>query len=98
MILLPRLGHTALQAYGMLPNTYMKDVFLGRRTALVPNSTGIIEGVGKQKIAILLLGAKSNHPLGFFAPEFMATFEWMSKINASFDKQDAPPGCKIPLP
>jgi hypothetical protein len=73
---------------------YMKDVFLGRRTAMVADPKGVIRGPSAEKIAVFLLGAKSNHPMGFFAPEFLNTFSWLSKINAEFDGMTAPNGCK----
>lgn len=61
---------------------------------MVPDEDGNFRGASQEKVVILLLGAKSNHPFGFFAPEFLKTFKWMAEMNAEFDKQAGPSGCK----
>lgn len=99
-VLLFRILNGLLIHYGYLKNPYMQDVFLGRRTALVPNENGMIEEVspGKEKIAVFLLGAKSNHPLGFYSPKFIQMALWLTKMNAQFCSTDQPEGCTSPLP
>lgn len=80
-------------------NPYLeKSILKKRTTAVIPNGNGDLVAPGSQKIAIILLGAKSNHPFGFLAPEFMKTFKWLAEMNASFDKPDGPNGCKSLLP
>jgi heme-degrading monooxygenase HmoA len=71
-------------------NPYMKNVFLGRRSAFVPDENGQITDE-RQKVVILLLGAKSNHPFGIFAPRFIKLGDWLSKMNSGFDT-DPPEG------
>ena len=79
-------------------NPFLQNAILKKRfSAVVPDRNGKFEGAGLEKVVILLLGAKSNHPFGFFAPEFLKTFKWMAEMNSEFDKQDGPDGCKFSL-
>lgn len=76
-------------------NPFLENAILKKRfSAVVPDENGKFRGAGQEKVVILLLGAKSNHPFGFLAPEFLKTFKWMAEMNAEFDKQDGPNGCK----
>lgn len=87
LALLLKLGNGLLQAYKIIPNPYMKDVFDGRTTALVPDSeTGEITTPAGKKIVILHLGAKSNHPFGFFHTPFQGVGAWIEKMNDIMDK------------
>lgn len=64
-----KLARNYLQAKGILTNPYMQDVIPYRTTALLPNedTSEITEGASK-KITVFHLGAKANHPYGYFAP------------------------------
>ena len=95
-LLLAQLTYSLLIHFSLISNPYLRDVFFGRRTAVVPDRNGIINDAGKEKVTILLLGAKSNHPFGFFAPEFLETFKWLDRMNKSFDGTEAPEGCEFP--
>ena len=77
--------------YKIRSNPYMKDVFLGRRAAFVPDRNGAITDE-RQKVTILLLGAKSNHPFGLFEPGFMKLGQWLEAMTAQFDGPDSPKG------
>jgi heme-degrading monooxygenase HmoA len=59
-----------LITYNIIPNPYLKGRIPKKSTAQVMDRNGNFAGPGKEKVAILLLGAKSNHPLGIFAPDF----------------------------
>jgi len=86
LLLSAKIIKTLLQAYSVTPNPYLQDVFAGRTTALLPNQeTGEIETASSRKIAVLHLGAKSNHPFGYFAPQFKAVGGWLDKMNEGFD-------------
>ncbi|KAK5084855.1 hypothetical protein LTR70_007756 [Exophiala xenobiotica] len=86
ILLIAKITRTLLQAYEITPNPYLEDVFPGRTTALLPNEeTGEIETASSRKIAVLHLGAKSNHPFGYFAPQFSKVGEWIQKMNEGFD-------------
>lgn len=41
----------------------------------------------RQKVTILLLGAKSNHPFGIFAPRFKEMGSWLQKMTEGFEKE-----------
>ena len=85
-LLLARFGKTLLQGSGILPNPYMEGVIKGRTTALLPDEkTGEIHTAASKKIAILHLGAKSNHAYGIFAPQFAKVGDWLSKMNEELD-------------
>ncbi|ETN46660.1 uncharacterized protein HMPREF1541_00846 [Cyphellophora europaea CBS 101466] len=92
LILLFRITDALLITFRFKPNPYLQDAFIGRRTALLPDADGQITGPGKRKVVILLLGAKSNHPLGIFAPEFKKMGGFLSRMNKLFDSPDAPEG------
>lgn len=53
-------------------------------------------GAGKQKIAVLILGAKSNHPLGFFAPDFSKVGDYLKKMSDFLeDDKTQESGCEF---
>jgi hypothetical protein len=86
-----------LITYGIKPNPYLRDVIPKKSTAQPMDKDGNFPGTGKEKIAILLLGAKSNHPLGIFAPDFRIMGDFNSKMYHELetaDNQDS--GCKPP--
>ena len=80
-------------------NPFLENAILKKRfSAIVPDQDGVFRGPGQEKVVILLLGAKSNHPFGALAPEFLKTFKWVTEMTAEFDKQDGPNGCKHSYP
>lgn len=87
VLLLARLGKASWEASSNERNPYLKDVLKGRYTALLPDGdSGEITAPSSRKIAVLLLGAKSNHPFGVFAPQFTETGKWLNKMTSLFDK------------
>lgn len=84
--LLAKVGKMVLQAYNILPNPYLQDVIEGRVTALTPDKeSGEIATPAGEKIVVFHLGAKSNHPFGFFAPQFQGVGKWVARMNAAMD-------------
>lgn len=69
----------------VLPNPYLAKVIPGRVTALPPSNTGN-PSPSSRKIAILHLGAKSNHPYGFFQPQLTRMNVWLEKMNQEFNE------------
>ena len=100
LLLAARIIDTLLITYGVKENPYLKGVVYKKSTAQVMDKDGNFPGPGAEKIAILLLGAKSNHPLGIFAPDFGTTGGFLEKMTAeleSRDQQDT--GCEpVPSP
>ena len=77
VLLFAKVSRTLLQAFNFAPNPYLEDVIPGRTTALVPDEDGNIATSGSEKIAVLHLGAKSNHPFGYLAPQFAGVGDWV---------------------
>jgi hypothetical protein len=66
-----------------------------KTTVQLPNLAGEFGAPGSEKITILLLGAKSNHPMGTFAPDFPKVLGYLQKMSTELEtdsKQDS--GCK----
>ncbi|KAK5944749.1 hypothetical protein PMZ80_001949 [Knufia obscura] len=86
IVLVARIARSFLQYYNVLPNPYLEGVIPGRTTALLPNKeTGEVEKASARKIAVLHLGAKSNSPLGYFAPQFATVADWLHKMDKEND-------------
>lgn len=84
--LLVKISHMLLIAFHVIPNPYLKDVYEGRNTALLPEeSTGEMVAASDKKIVTLHLGAKSNHPFGFFQPQFTKLGDWLEKMADVMD-------------
>jgi hypothetical protein len=97
MVLALRLVDTLLITYNLKPNPYLKDVLPTKSSAQVMDLDGNYPGPGKEKIAILLLGSKCNHPLGIFAPDFSTMGDYLTKMSDELEgaeNQDS--GCKFP--
>ena len=91
-----RIVDALLIHFRLKKNPFLQNAILKKRfSAVVPDKDGKFRGAGQEKVVILLLGAKSNHPFGFFAPEFLKTFRWLAEMNSEFDTQDGPDGCKF---
>jgi hypothetical protein len=67
-LLLYRITLTALQSYGYLDNPYANGILPGNTTVVFPTDGSSELKPGNSKICVVILGAKSNHPLGIFAP------------------------------
>lgn len=95
VLLLFRVLDATLIHLGLKPNPFLESSFPRKRvTAVVPNQEGELVAPGSEKVAVILLGAKSNHPFGVLSPEFLKTFKFLAEMNASFDRVDGPGGCK----
>ena len=80
-MLIAKIIDTAMITYNLKPNPYLKDMLPKKTTALPRARDGTLSGAGKEKIAVLLLGAKSNHPLGFFALDFSKVGDYLKKMS-----------------
>lgn len=93
-MLLAKIADTALITYNFKANPYLKNMLPKKTTAQPLDSNGKFAGAGKNKIAVLLLGAKSNHPLGFFAPDFDKVGGYLKKMSDLLeDDQTQESGC-----
>jgi hypothetical protein len=84
-----------LITYGVIPNPYLAKAIPKKSTAQVMDRNGNFPGPGKEKIAVLLLGAKSNHPLGVFAPDFGTVGNFLQKMTKELENDPTQKtGCK----
>ena len=94
-LLLIRVLDATLIHLKLKPNPFLERSILKKRmTAVVQDGNGNLVAPGSERIAIILLGAKSNHHFGFLSPKFMKTFNWLAQMNASFDQVAGPRGCE----
>jgi len=84
-VLLIRFINTLLITYGIIPNPYLQNAIPKKSTAQIPDLNGNFNGPGKEKIAVLFLGAKSNHPLGIFAPDFGIVGNYLEKMTSELE-------------
>lgn len=95
MVLLVKGIQTFLQAQGIMKNPYMEGVIPGRYTALLPDldadtAENAITAPASRKIVCFHLGAKSNHPYGYFAPQFQQLGGYLGKMIAAMDAAKVP--------
>lgn len=93
IILLLKAIQTFLQAQGITKNPYMEGVVSGRTTALLPDpdadtAANAITTAASRKVVCFHLGAKSNHPYGYFAPQFQKLGEYLAKMIAAMDANE----------
>ena len=86
ILLLVKTLDTALITFNLKPNTYIAGVLDTKFTALIPNLDGTFGKKENQpspdKVTLLLLGFRVNHPLGPLAPgaqEMVEFFRTMAK-------------------
>lgn len=98
LLLALRAIDTALVTTGLKQNPYLRGVLPRKTTAQVPDRNGDIHSAGQEKIAVLLLGAKSNHPLGIFASDFKTTGDYLSEMTNELESgvDQASSGCESP--
>jgi len=60
-------------------------------TALVPDEkTGDLVEPASKKITVVHLGAKANHPFGYFSPHFRTMGDWIQIMNKAMDEGKVP--------
>lgn len=96
MLLGYRTLHTALITYNIIPNPYLEGVVPRKAAALPFGEDGEQQAPGEGKIAVLLLAAKSNHPLGAFAPgHFGKIGDYLARMTGELeDDKSGNNGCK----
>lgn len=90
-LLLIRLIDSTLMACNIKKNIYLTDVIPNKVAAVSITPTGQ-PAAKTDKIAVLLLGAKSNHPFGFFGPGFSALGGHLAKMLKDLDANAANAG------
>ena len=97
LLLSARFGYKSLIAFGVLRNPVMDDVILKKTTARLPDKDGNLsaDGGGGEKIAVLLLGFKSNHPFGIFAPGFKEIGDYFVRMSNELSEGAEDNGCTL---
>jgi len=87
--------NTLLVTTGIKHNHYMDGAVMKKSTAQPLDVNGDYFGPGHENIAVLLLGAKSNHPLGIFAHLFSIVYDYVEKMSRQMkSEKDQDNGCK----
>ena len=76
---------TTLMCFGLLKNPYMDGVNVGRTVPIFPSEKGVQDQPGEKEICAIILAARSNHPLGMFAPGYKETGDFMNRMHADLN-------------
>lgn len=88
LILLARFADTLAITFKFRPNPYLEDVIFDKWSSVIPDAEGSFsDQPADEKVAILLLCAKLNHPLGFFSPHAKTLGEFGGKMVEQLDEQ-----------
>ena len=75
----------------------MDGVIKKKVTAQIPDHKGNFpEAASGKDVVVLLLGAKSNGPLGMFEPEFKIQGDYIREMSVMMSEGAADNGCKSP--
>ena len=86
VILLLRAADTIAITLGVKRNPYMTDVIMKKSSAVVPSIDGqFAEEPSNEKVVILMLGAKTNHPMNAFAPHLGELNAFIERMAESLD-------------
>ena len=97
LILSLRFLSKCLIALGVLHNPAMDGVIPKKTTAQIRDKDGrySANGASGEKIVVLLLGFKSNHPFGIFAPGFKEIGDYFYRMSVQMSEGAADNGCKF---
>lgn len=85
-LLLLKLGKTALETAGVLPNPYMNGAIPYRTAPVFPNSKGEQDTAAGQSICAIMLAARCNHPLGILGPGYVDLAGYMDGMLDELSK------------
>ncbi|RKK07031.1 hypothetical protein BFJ65_g18198 [Fusarium oxysporum f. sp. cepae] len=82
-----RLADTLLMVLGVSKNRYLDDNIPGKWAVHFPDSTTgeFSEEPADADVCVIILAARSNHPLGMFAPNYKTLFEFGNKNVADLE-------------
>jgi hypothetical protein len=87
-ILLSRLVNALLIANGLKANPWKAGSVPGKTSAQLPNPDGTYgPKPGSQGISVLIIGTRSNHPLGLFAPGFKQLGDYMARMQKDVNRR-----------
>lgn len=86
LMLLVRFADTLAVTFHFRPNPYLEDVIYQKWSTVIPDKEGNFgETPAEEKVAVLLLSAKINHPLGLFAPNVKDLADRSQAMNTELD-------------
>ncbi|BCS17511.1 monooxygenase fmaE [Aspergillus puulaauensis] len=87
LILAYRGVNVLLMTYGLKANPAMDGVITQKFSAQIPDENGDFgERPSRDSVVVLLLGAKSNHPLGILTPGFQKTGQYFDSMGRDLEK------------
>jgi len=86
MFLAFKATRTILQTLGVLRNPYMDEIVRGRSVPVFADETGVQQDPAQTKICAILLGARSNHPMGVFTLPFKGTADRFEAMIRALDE------------
>ncbi|KAH0544909.1 hypothetical protein FGG08_000989 [Glutinoglossum americanum] len=87
MLLMYRFLDTVLMAAGWKKNIYLEGVIPGKFSAQIPDAQGrFSKGPSSEGICVFLIGARSNHPLGMFAPGFKEIGDYFREMIENLER------------
>jgi len=87
LVLASRLADSLAITYGVKTNHYLDDAILGRVSPQIPDGDGkFSENPSSEKVVVFMLGAKCNHPMGLFAPNFKEIGDTLNNMTKALEK------------
>lgn len=86
LVLLARFAETLAIAFKFKPNPYLENAIFEKWAAVIPDAGGNLSAEpADEKVAVLLLCLKINHPLGLFAPNVKRIDDFASGMAKELD-------------
>lgn len=85
LLLLSRAIPPLAMHFGLMKNKYMDGVVMGRTVPVYPNEQGVQDTPADAQVCAIILGARSNSPLGIFNPGYMKVGDYFKKMNKELD-------------
>ena len=79
-LLVFRMLVTLLQTFDVVKHDYTSGVIPGRTVPVFADDKGIRHGPGSRQVCAIMLSARSNHPMGTFAPHFDKVGEYFTEM------------------
>lgn len=93
LILVARFADTMAVTFRFRPNPYLQDSIYQKWSTVIPDKDGNFSDTpADEKVAVLLLCAKVNHPLGLFAPNVKEVADRNKAMLTELDSADTADG------
>lgn len=93
LVLAARFADSMAITYGFKRNHYLDEAIIHRVSPQIPDEDGNFhEESSKEKVVVFMLGAKSNNPLGIFAPRFKEMGDFLNNMIRALEKNSVENG------